>query len=336
MPSEFSRSMRLPIPRFVHTAWIGVSCLVVLAGCAKMPYQYGRFARTHPPDAAPPCVTIEYGTPHQTLDRIAWIIGTPARILPLSKKINKHEISPETAEQLKVYLEKNDLTDVYVYVNHYGPRCQWKRLRENTMISPVWRYSFGVFSMVGYTLLPNRVFGGDRYNPYTNALYLNSDVTAVALHEAAFAKDVHSRKLPGSYVAINDLPVLSLWHEIRAVNDILGYAQIEDDWEVERQTYRVLYPRMGAEGMGAASPLVTSMVAGPIVPLLVGPALHVSGAAVGHVAGRNMIARRDKELHSGESPSVTPSDGVQQAGFNELQSTQPSPSQPVIERLPNL
>ena len=193
-------------------------------------------------------------------------------MLPLSAKINKHEISPETAGKLKTYLEKNDLTDVYVFVNHYDPSGQWRRLRENTLISPVWRYSFGVFSMVGYTLFPNRVFGGDHYNPYTNALYLNSDVPAVVLHEAAFAKDVHSRKLSGSYVAINDLPVLSLWHEIRAVNDVLGYARTESDWEVERQTYRVVYPRIGAESFGAAGPLVTTMVAGPFVPLLVGPA----------------------------------------------------------------
>jgi hypothetical protein len=313
------------MPHRTHE-WIVGLCLLACFGCAATPYQYGHFRRLQQ-ERDVQGVVIEHGAPHKTLDRIAWIIGTPARILPLNAKINKHEISPETAETLKVYLEKNDLTDVYVYINHYDPSGQWKRLRDNTSISPFWRYSFGAFSMVGYTVLPSRVFGGDKYNPYTNALYLNSDVPAVILHEAAFAKDVHSRKLPGSYVAVNDLPVLSMWHEILAVNEVLSYARSESDWKVERETYRVMYPKMGAESMGVAGPLVTTMVAGPIAPLLIGPALGLSGAAVGHVTGRNMIARRDTELHKPNSRiDATPND-VQQAAFV-------NDSAPAMERLP--
>jgi hypothetical protein len=45
-----------------------------------------------------------------------------------------------------------------------------------------------------------------------------TDVAAVVLHEAAFAKDVHSRNLPGLYVAINDLPMLTSAKLIREVS----------------------------------------------------------------------------------------------------------------------
>jgi len=112
---------------------------------------------------------------------------------------------------------------------------------------------------------------------------------------------------------------LTLWHQTRAVNDVLGYAQAENDWEIERQTYRVLFPRMGAESTGIAGPLVSTMVAGPVAPLLVAPALHMSGAAVGHIAGRSLIARRDAELHGPNSPAEEPSDVVQQVGYIDEQ-----------------
>lgn len=283
---------------------LGALCLAVAGGCAATPYQYGHFQRSHSDHEAPCVVVIEHGTPNKRLDRLAWLVGTPERILTLNKKVNQHELSPETTEKLKTYLERNDLTDVYVYVNHYDPAGQWRRLRENTQMSPVWRYSFGVFSFIGYTVWPRRVFGGDQYNPYTNSLYLNSDVPAVALHEAAFAKDVHARKLPGTYAAINDLPLLSLWHETRAVSDVLGYARAQNDLETEQETYKVQYPRMGADG---------SMVGGPFVPFWWGGvALRVGGAAVGHVAGRTLAAQRTAQVQVA-SPAPGATESSQQA-----------------------
>ena len=74
----------------------------------------------------------------------------------------------------------------------------------------------GAISVIGYTVFPGRIFGGDRYNPYTNSLYLNSDVTALVLREAAYGKDIHSQKMPGTFAAIQDLPVIGLWSDTRA------------------------------------------------------------------------------------------------------------------------
>jgi hypothetical protein len=345
---DFRSSIMMPMRYRVRAWWIGALGLLGAVGCATTPYQYGQFHLTRPDGDAPASVVIEHGKPHKTLDRIAWVAGMPGRILPLNSKINRHDISPETAETLKTYLEKNDLADVYVYVNHYDPTGQWQRLRENKLISPVWRYSFGVLSFAGYTMMPNRVFGGDKYNPYTNSLYVNSDVPAIALDQAAFAKDIHSRKFPGTYAAINDLPVLSVWHEARAIGDVLGYARAENDWEIERQTYRVVYPRLGAASAGFAGPLVSTMVAGPITPMLVGPAMHLSGAAVGHVAGRTLAARRDAERHNANLMEDPKKFDVQQASYVEHESLrsgdqspeaepdalEPGPQTPLTTRLP--
>ncbi len=65
-------------------------------------------------------VEVEQGRPNKTLDRIGWVVGLPARIVPLDSKINNHQVSPETIAKLATYLEQNDLADVTVLVNHYA------------------------------------------------------------------------------------------------------------------------------------------------------------------------------------------------------------------------
>jgi hypothetical protein len=53
--------------------------------------------------------------------------------------------------------------------------------------------------------------------------------------------------------------------------------------------------------------------------MLVGPALHLGGAAAGHVAGRTLTARRDAEVHK-ENAIVDPAtEGVQQAAYVNIE-----------------
>lgn len=267
--------------------WFGWIVLLGNLGCAATPYQFGRFHPEQPDGVLLQPIVVETGGDHPTLDRIGRIVGLPARLLTLNKKVNNHEISPETLEKLQEYLAKNDITDVYVAVNQYDPKGQWQRLQENDSISPVWRYSVGTLTWLGYTVFPSRIFGGDRYNPYTNSLTLSSDVPALVLAEAAYAKDIHSQKLPGTYAAIfNDLPVLSVWRQSKAAADVLGYARLQADWPVEKQAYQVLYPQMGAGLAGTASPFV------PVY----GPLIGIGGAVVGHAAGRTIAALREPKV----------------------------------------
>ena len=158
----------MPTPFAKRAGWIGACALALCCGCATLPYRYSNFHPDAASEAPPSEVAIEHGTPNKTLDRIAWVIGIPSRILPLHRKVNDHKLSDETAARLTEYLVANDLTDVQVYVNHYDPAGQWRRLPKNKRISPGWLYTFGVFSYLNYTFIPSRVFGGDAYNPYTN------------------------------------------------------------------------------------------------------------------------------------------------------------------------
>jgi hypothetical protein len=297
--------------------WIGALAILPLLGCATTPYRYGRFHDPQSHGDAPTNVTIVHGTPNKTLDRIGQVVGFPARILPLNSKINHHQITPETEEKLTTYLERNDLADVTVFVNYYGPKDQWRRLRDNKQIAAAWRYTAGSISVIAYTLLPGRIFGGDHYNPFTNSLYLNSDVPAVALREAAYAKDVRSHKLPGTYAVVQEVPVVGLWSDSRAVGDVIGYARDQEDWEVERQAYHVLFPQLGIATTSGGGALVSSVWWG-------GPALGAGGAAVGHVVGRTLAKREAARHKDSESPAEDQAPEVQQAGYVEGKSGQSS------------
>lgn len=267
-------------------------------GCATVPYQYGGRSRADVRVAEADSVTFEHGKPNAPLDRLAWIVGLPSRILPMHGGINNHSLSQETADKLEAYLQDNELEDVLVRVNQYDPVGEWQRLRENDRVAAPWRYSFGVVGLAAYTILPGRVFGGDLYNPFTNSLYINSDVPAVVLGEAAYAKDVRRRRLPGTYATINEFPVLSLWRHVNAVNDLLGYARETKDWELERETYRVVYPQMGIHAAGGGHTIATLFTAIPIYGI---PLVAWGGACVGHAVGQSVIAQRTAEMKREES-----------------------------------
>jgi hypothetical protein len=267
--------------------WAAILLALLAGGCASTPYKYGRFHPQNPGGAQSQPIEVRRGEPRKTLDQIGYVLGTPARLVTLNKRTNNHDISPETVDKLNVYLAANDLTDVYVAVNEYNPKDQWRRLRENKRIAPGWRYSLGTLNWLQYTILPNRLFGGDRYSPYTNTLNLSSDVPALVLSAAAYAKDIHSQRLPGTYATfVNDLPVLSVLREAKATRDVVGYARSRHDWKAEKQAYHVLFPEMGAALVGSAGPLAPTYA----------PLLHLGGVAAGHAVGRTVAyIQRPKE-----------------------------------------
>ncbi|MBS0204623.1 MAG: hypothetical protein JSS49_17095 [Planctomycetes bacterium] len=315
-----------------------LACTVCGAGCATAPYRFGHFHsdRVHEtPDQA----VFVFGQPSKTLDRMAWVVALPTRLLQLHPKVNSHTLSADTTEKLQAYLQENDITDVLVRVNQYDPGGEWRRLRQNTRIAPGWRYTFGTASVIGYTLIPGRVFGGDAYNPFTNSLYVNSDVAAMLITEAAYAKDIHSRSLPGTYAAINEFPVLTLWRHTNAVNDTLGYALKDDDWELERETYRTVYPLMGIHAALGGQSAISHVAAMPMITI---PISVVGGAIAGHTVGQTTIAHRERErmsLPPDELAANPPDDandppgairvsssGVRLVGFEEISDLESTPA----------
>jgi hypothetical protein len=273
--------------------------LMSTAGCAATPYQYGQFRTPRERRKSSNEIAFEYGEPNQTLDGVRNVVDFPRRLFRGRKAKLDRELSEQNRELLTQYLKQNDLADVHVTVNQYDPKGEWERLRNNHCISAGWRYSAGVVNLAGYTILPGRAFGGEYYNPYTNTLQINSNRLPAALHEAAYAKDIHSRSLPGTYAVVCRLPVISLWKTSAAMNDVLGYAQAEDNWELERDTYREYCPQLVAAAAVPAGLFVT-----PLVGVAVKLCSRAVGGAVGYVIVHERQRQRDAETESKEISKV--------------------------------
>lgn len=296
-------------PTWGNSPLIAVCCLVC-SGCATIPYHYGHAKSSKPIESSPEDVEFEYGGPHPKLDRLRRVVEFPERLFRGESKMAAHELSDEHREQLANYLSKNDLTEIHVLVNQYDPQGEWKRLKSNDRVAPGWRYTAGLFSLAGYTLLPGRVFGYQRYNPYTNTLSVNSDRISPAVHEAACAKDAYGRPLPGTYAIMTSLPGASLWKTSRAVNDVLGYARTEDDWELERETYRQYFSQVAKGIVMPAQFFVTPMV--NVAVTMGGGAV---GHAVGHVVEKRRLAERQAEMDEEEEADNDSS--IQPAGYSK-------------------
>jgi hypothetical protein len=220
---------------------------------------------------------IERGERRPIIDGFGWVWGVPSKLMLWNRKVENHNISPETEALMAEYLQANGLSDIKVRLNQYRPMDDWRRLRRNKSVAAPWRYTFGAVATLGETIIPGRLFGGDHYNPYTATIHLYSDVPAIAFHESAHAKDFSNRVHPGNYAALYCIPMVPLWHERIATNDVMSYVMYKDSPELRRQAYHVLYPAYGTY-VGSA--------AGYLAPSRIGTPLYWGGVAVGHAVGR--------------------------------------------------
>jgi hypothetical protein len=238
-------------------------------------------------------VQIERGQPRKVIDGIGWVIGIPSKILLWDRRVENHRISSETEIAMQGYLAVNDLQHVKVRLNQYHPRDDWYRLTQNRSVGWGWRYTLGTLSVLGETLLPGRIFGGDHFNPFTNTIHLYSDVPAIAWHEAAHAKDFTRRQYPGTYAAIYVLPIVPLWHESIASSDVFAYVETLDDLSAQIEAHQILYPAY-ATYVGNAL--------GGFAPKYANP-LYYGSILAGHGIGRWKASRIEKasaashELH---------------------------------------
>jgi hypothetical protein len=184
-----------------------------------------------------------------------------------------HHVSAETEQSLAQYLEANGLVSTKVRINEYDPIGEWRRLGANKEVGAGWRYTVGAFGTVIYTVLPGRLFGVDRYNPYTDSVYIYSDIPCLAQEQASRAKLVHARPHPGTYAALTSLPVVRLWPQKQSKNDVLDYTLTFGTAAQQQEATRVLYAEFGAELGGQAS-----LFLGSNIPLT------LAGAGIGHIA----------------------------------------------------
>jgi hypothetical protein len=166
-------------------------------------------------------------------------------------------------------------------LNQYHPGEDWKRLAGNKAVGAPWRYTLGTLSVLGETVIPGRVFGGDHFNPYTNTIHIYSDVPAIALHEAGHAKDFARRKWKGTYAFVYGLPFVPLYHESVASSDVVDYLAEVGTRSQRAEAYRILYPAYGTY-VGSA--------AGVALPEYGNP-LYLASVVGGHALGRFEASR---------------------------------------------
>lgn len=236
---------------------------------------------------------VQRGRPQRFVDGVGWVMGIPKKILLWNHRIENHSVSPETEHQIVAFLDAQGLDETCVRINQYDPAGEWQRLRENRRVGAGWRYTMGTWHWLGYTLLPGRVFGGDRYNPYSDSLYVYSDVAPLGMVEGAYARDVKDRTRPGTYAFFQEFPVLCLWHETLATNTTLDYVAQNGSVDDYDRAVHLLYPRYGA----AAGQSVEAFL--PFQPFAT-----LTGAVAGHAAGRSKSIGRDRASRIADSPRM--------------------------------
>jgi len=257
-------------------AWI----VLLGAGCSSLPYQYcGTLHTSQDAGLKPGETQIERGRRAPVVDTVGWVVGVPAKIIMLDRRVANHNVSEESEAAIRDYLAANGLDRVKVRVNQYDPVGEWHRLVDNKSVSWPLRYTFGTLSWVGYTVLPGRVFGGDDYNPFTNTVNLYSDVPAIAVYEGGRAKDYAQREYKGLYAVAYEVPGVGLvWHDARASSDAMSYLQQTGTPEQVKEGYCTVYP---AYCIDASQPF-GSVGRLPLV---------LPAAVAGHVAGHIKAAK---------------------------------------------
>ncbi len=154
---------------------------------------------------------------------------------------SREERMEESLEATKSYLAANDLSDVYVDVCRYNPAAQWRRLRQNPDVHPLWKYSLGTVYWSIETVIPARVFRYTYYNPFTKTLAVNSVWREWNIYEAARAKDFLGVRYPGSYIAAQHIPFVPLYQEVNVSKDAISYARARHDSDLERELHPFAY-----------------------------------------------------------------------------------------------
>lgn len=266
-------------------------------GCANPAYQYGLKHRTGAKPDLHSVNALTFGGEHPQLDRVERFVNYPLEKIKqwIPRKTPLPDptlLRRDAVFKAQEFLVLNELTDVKIDVREYDPEEQWRRLRDNPLIHPFWKYTAGSVAHLGYAWFPGRVFRYDKYNPYTNTLSINSAAPPMAVYEAAEAKIIRNRPYPGTYAASTYLPVLPLIKDVRVANDVLSYARIQGEWELEKELYPQIYSAFGSDLISQATSLIPGYA---YVPFYYKPLLSAAGGMAGSASGRVVLKEREIE-----------------------------------------
>ena len=245
-----------------------LSVLILSSGCSTLrPDQYARYGYKGDP-------IVKEGRPILLVDWIGNLFGALSKLILWNWKVERHNIQPDTEAALNDYLTAHpEMGNLAVQLNRYAPQDAWHRLFHNSGVKWPYRYTFGILSvLILDTILVNRIFGGDRYDPFTHTVYLQSDLPSIALHELGHAKDFSGRRYRGSYALLRIVPLTDLYQEYKASQIAFDHLRRGKNIKGEIEAYKILYPAYGT-------------YAGSYLPLFgLGSIL---GAIIGHIWGRS-------------------------------------------------
>lgn len=259
-------------------------------GCStSKPYRYGRTNESKMPYQTVIASIKDGRTEHPQLDMLEDRLYAP--IDALRARLSRSNWTRQTlAEQREIaasqaifYLSQNDLSDVHIAWREYDPSDQWRRLWDNQDIHPIWKYTDGSMRIIASTILPERVFRLDRYNPHTKTLYLNSADASRAVYAAATAKDFLGHPWPGLYAVSRYVPIVPAYQHGRIAQDAITYAQNQDNWELERRMYPTAYSRVGGSLLSEVYGIAPGTSG---MPFFIGPVMSLTGRLIGRGVGR--------------------------------------------------
>lgn len=236
------------------------------------------------------------GGDHPQIDAIESTVQAPGKWL--RKVVRKPEPDPvelEADRQQAIavaqdYLQANELADVNIDVRRYEPAEQWARLRANERVAPLWKATGGTLGFLSYTLLPRRALHADHYDPFTNTLSLNSTRPTSALYEAAVVKQYRKQPMLGTYAMLQYVPLVPLIHHSQTTSDVLTYARVTKQTELERKLYPTTYARLGG-AVVSETLSVTPLAAG--TPFIVAPLMRAAGSTAGAISGQAVVKNND-------------------------------------------
>jgi hypothetical protein len=197
--------------------------------------------------------------------------------------VDNHAVSPGTELLVLNYLRCNGIENVKINSNRHAPDEQWHRLKTNREVGWFWRYTLGTVMLTKYSLFPERFFGGDNYNPFTNTLNLYSDNPALALKEASAAKGFNKARYKNLLIPMGLMPMGSLLGGVFGVSEASGYARKTEDQELKKSIYKTLYPEyctsISNEAIGWFLP-------NPLLKPAVNAGMNIVTPLPGHGVGR--------------------------------------------------
>ncbi|MEI7854104.1 MAG: hypothetical protein WCJ06_10375 [Planctomycetota bacterium] len=221
-------------------------------------------------------------------------------------------LSPSTLKIMNDYFEDNHLASLDIEFQTETPKEDWNRLQANAAINPLLKYSLGSANWLSYLIIKPSVWGKSYFDPYTNTLHINSNNPIEILAELSHAKIIQKQNYPGLYALGSKLPFIAIWAQKQKTNEMLAYAKSKQDWELEKATYRKMYPSM----LNGSS--IVGMFFGPFY---LRPAISVGGVLAGHTVAEWEIAQRESEItqvgypQKPENPVIKTDSQIERASF---------------------